>query len=349
MTIHRPQRNWGCRIHEIIWYGIPAIVLENQLVRVTFLAGKGTDLVEFNYKPRDMDFAWLTRAGIRNPRELPSTSPDLLATFLDTYAGGWQVVFPNAGAPSHWAGASYGQHGEVFLLPWDVAIDTDTEDDIAVRFTVRGVKSPCVISKLVSMRSGVPGIRIEETVTNPSPVAVDVMWSHHITFGRPFLVPGSTIVVPEGVTAIPHPEQVAGEERRVARAEPFAWPLGTNAQGFEEDFSRVPEPGSPSELFYLTGFQGVTGSYRIMRPGGDLGMAVEWDAATLPYLWYWQEFGRTQGYPWYGQSYNVGLEPASSYPTNGLPDAVANGSAIHLEPGGQRSLWLTATVAGGTG
>jgi hypothetical protein len=73
-------------------------------------------------------------------------------------------------------------------------------------------------------------------------------------------------------------------------------------------------------------------------------MRVEWDAGTMPYLWYWQEFGASKGYPWYGRNYNIGLEPGSSYPTNGLPDAVANGSAMRLEPGETRTMWLRASV-----
>ncbi len=346
MTMHRPQRNWGCRIHEIGWYGIPTVVLENELVRISLLAGKGTDLVEFNYKPRDLDFAWLTPTGIRNPLAYTPTAPDAVATFLDTYPGGWQEIFPNAGAPGN-HGASYGQHGEVFALPWDVAIDTDTEDEVAVRFTVRGVRSPCIITKTVRMTSGVPGIRFEETVVNPSAVPVDVMWGHHITFGRPFLVPGARISVPDGINALPHEGDAIPSDRRSGSTDPFAWPTGVNMKGEPEDFSIVPEPGTPGELFYLAGFEDGAGSYEITRPDESLGMRVEWDAATLPYLWYWQEFGRTGGFPWYGKSYNIGLEPSSSYPTNGLPDAVANGTAIRLETGDRRSLWLQATVIGG--
>jgi hypothetical protein len=209
------------------------------------------------------------------------------------------------------------------------------------------VKSPCVITKTVSLRSGVPGVRFEETVTNNSPVPVDVMWGHHITFGRPFLAPGARISLPDGLKATPHEREVSPGGRRVASAEPFPWPVGINPDGVPEDFSIVPEQGAPSELFYLTGFADGIGSYEVTRPGDALGMRVEWDAATLPYLWYWQEFGAGVGYPWYGRNYNIGLEPSSSYPTNGLPDAVANGSALRIGPGEQRSLWLAATVTGG--
>jgi len=346
MMIHRRQRNWGCRLHETELLGIRAIVLENERIRVSFLAGKGTDLVEFNYKPRDMDFAWLAPGGIRNPLAMHSTSPDSLATFLDVYPGGWQEVFPNAGAPSQWAGATYGQHGEVSALPWDVEIVTDTEDEVAVRFSVRGIKTPCSIAKVVRLHSGQAGIEIEEQVTNESPVPFQAMWGHHITFGKPFLVPGARIRLPAGVTALPHEAAVEASARRVASTNAFSWPIGKDPDGVEEDFSILPPPGTASELFYISGFSDNTAWYQITRPETDLGMRVEWDASILPYLWYWQEFGATRGYPWYGRNYNIGLEPSSSYPTNGLPDAVANGSALLLAPGETRSLWLTATVTG---
>ncbi len=341
--IHRRQRNWGCRIHETELYGLRTIVLENERVRLSFLAGKGADLVEFNLKSRDMDFAWLTGAGIRNPLALHSTSPDSLATFIDFYPGGWQEIFPNAGEAATWAGAQYGQHGEVSSLPWDVEIVEDTEQAVAVRFSVRGVKTPCRLERVVRLASGEAAVRFDEVLTNDGPVPFDAMWGHHIAYGQPFLEPGAVISVPDGVRAIPHADSL-GDVRRVGSADPFAWPVGIDPAGNETDFSVVPGKDSPSELFYLTDFPGEAAWYEIRRPARDLGMRVEWDAGTMPYLWYWQEFGASKGYPWYGRNYNIGLEPGSSYPTNGLPDAVANGSAMLLEAGETRTMWLKASV-----
>ena len=40
------ERNFGCRLTKIILAGYQAVVLENNLLRVTVLVDKGTDIYE---------------------------------------------------------------------------------------------------------------------------------------------------------------------------------------------------------------------------------------------------------------------------------------------------------------
>ena len=87
---YRPQRNWGARVVEMTYRGMAAAFIQNELLRLGVLAGKGIDIVELNYKPRDVDFVWLTPGGVRNPTDYLSTSPDPYATFTDYYLGGWR-------------------------------------------------------------------------------------------------------------------------------------------------------------------------------------------------------------------------------------------------------------------
>ena len=184
---HRAQRNWGARVHEITLLGIDAVVLENAALRVTVLAGKGTDVVEFAYKPLDLDFAPLSPGGIRDPRTLSGDAADPAAAFMESYPGGWQEVLPNGGAPGAHAGASYGQHGEVALVPWDHAIERDGEDGVTVAFEVALRTVPLRLVKRLSLDATTPELRVEETLVNESDVEVDVMWGHHLAFGPPFL------------------------------------------------------------------------------------------------------------------------------------------------------------------
>jgi len=46
----------------------------------------------------------------------------------------------------------------------------------------------------------------------------------------------------------------------------------------------------------------------------------------------WQVYGGHNDYPWYGRTYNIALEPFSSYPPAGVPNAIQNGSALILMP-----------------
>jgi Domain of unknown function (DUF4432) len=341
-ALHRPQRNWGPRMREYdVASGLRAVFVENELLRIGVLADRGTDVFELLYKPRDLDFAWLAASGVRDARAFTLGSAE---PFLDTYPGGWQEVLPNGGTRSSYAGARYGQHDEISLVPWDYDVVEDGEEAVAVRFTVTARKSPLRLVKELRLAAGEPSLHIEETLTNESDVAVQLMWGHHIAFGPPFLAPGCRVRVPDTVEAIPHAEPLNEGGRRV-RAGRFRWPRGEDETGAEVALDVIPERGAPSELLYLTGF--AEGRYEILRTAAQLGLRVEWDASVMPYVWFWQEFGRTTGYPWYGRHYNVGLEPFTSYPTNGLAEAVENGSALELPPRARRDFWLAATVVDG--
>lgn len=342
--VHYSMRNWGCRIRDVLFHDIRTVIVENELVRLAVLAGKGTDIVELNYKPRDLDFAWLTPRGVKAPTSKQTESPSSAASFLDSYPGGWQEVFPNGGAASAVAGAEFGVHGELYALPWTIDVIEDREEAIAVRFSVRSRKTPCLIQKTLRMEAGTAGFRLEERLVNESPVDIPCMWGHHITFGQPFLRAGCRIRVPDGLMVVPHPVPIAPSGRRLKEPAPFPWPMALGADDETTDFSLIPERGTKSDQFYLHGFSDANGWYEVVDGGRAVGARIAWDATVMPYLWYWQEFGSHLGYPWYGRSYNIGLEPFSSYPNTGLEDAIDNGSALRLAPGEDRSFWLTMSI-----
>ncbi len=321
------MRNWGARVHAVALRGIDAVVLENEYLRITVLAGKGTDIVEFNAKRHDLDFAWWTATGL-------GSSGD----FFDRYEGGWQEVLPNGGAPAVHRGASFEQHGEVASVPWEWTIETDTADEVAVRFSVHARRVPLRIEKTLRLRTGEASLSITEELTNTSSVPVEAMWGHHITFGAPFAGPGCEIRLPPGVDVLPHPVAIDPSDVRRVSDQSGAWP---NVDGV--DLSILPPRGTPSDLMYLHGF-GDIGRYDVVDPKRRLGLRIEWDATVLPWLWFWQEFGAWADFPWYGRHYNIGLEPFSSYPTGGLAEAAANGTALTVPPGGTLPMWMRATV-----
>ncbi len=340
---NRPQRNWGPRVRDFDYHGLRLVVLENELLRVGVLAGKGADIVEFNFKPRDLDFVWLNGRGVRNPNNFASTYPDPQGTFLDIYPGGWQDVFPNGGDTSTYAGALFGLHGEVSSLPWDVHIDEESESAVAVTFTVRTLKTPYLAEKTLRLESGDPTVHVSAKVENESDMPLRAMWGQHLAFGRPFLDRTCRIDVPGGLTI--HPNEQGHVDQRRLSSESSAWPFAIGAKGEKIDLSQLPEPGTPSDWAYLSGFTDAW--YEVNHPEKAIGMRVEWDAETMPYLWYWQEFGAPTGYPWYGRNYNIGLEPFSSVPTAGIAKAVENDTAMKLGPRESKTFWMRASVVEG--
>lgn len=339
--LYRPQRNWGARIREMTYLGIRTVILENQHLRIGILAGKGTDIVELNYKPLDLDFVWLTPGGVRNPVTFASTAPDARAIFRDNYPGAWQEIFPSGGNPSSFEGANYNQHGELFNVPWDVAIVEDTEDLVAARFTVRTRKSPFLLEKTIRLPAGEAGFQIQERIVNESPATTNAMWGHHITFGQPFLKPGSRIRLPDGITVVPPTEDVSSGSCGASGAGTFTWPIDPRSG---VDLSVIPDRGTPSGVHYLAGFRNSEAWYELVDPETGIGARIEWDADVMPYLWYWREFGASTGYPWYGRNFNIGLEPFSSMPGSGLAEAVANETALRMQPFQERAFWLTLSI-----
>jgi len=339
-ALYRPQRNWGARIHEYVVKGMSLVILENEYLRVGILAGKGTDIVELNYKPRDLDLIWLAPAGIRNPVIHATTAPDSKGAFDEIYPGGWQEMFPHALGAGTVNGVPQRYHGEVHSLPWDVRIAEDTEAACAVTFSVRTATSPCLLEKTVRIESGSPRLRIEETVRNDSPVPYTFTWGHHITFGPPYLGPGSRITLPDGITAHALPRN-APDARRVGGEGSFPWPIAP-ASGV--DVGLLPERGTVGEMLFLTGFAEDDAWYEVAPSAGAPVARIKWDGATMPILWYWQEFGHGASYPWFGRVYTVGLEPNSGMPTTGSGGPMDHGAALTLGPAESRSFWLELSV-----
>lgn len=102
-----PPRNHGCRISDDWTYkGTRTVVLENELLCVTVLVDKGTDIVEFRYKPLDLDYLLMLLGGIRNPKhDVPSAAFD--EPFHDYYSGGWNDTVPSDGPPNVYKGAVF--------------------------------------------------------------------------------------------------------------------------------------------------------------------------------------------------------------------------------------------------
>ena len=342
----------GCRVSDEWTYrGVRAAVLENELLRVLVLLDKGAEIVDFRHKPLDLDPLVRMPGGVRNPATDRPSIDGAGGGFLDYYVGGWQEILPNGGAAATHRGADYGQHGEVCLLPWSSEVLDDGPERVVLRCAVRPLRTPLSLQRMMTLERGRAVLLLDERLTSEAGEPLDVMWGHHVAFGLPFLEEGATIATSARQQLV-HEEWPEFEPRRLRPGQRTAWPWATAADGSPLDMSRVPArdpagtPASGRELVYLTDFAGPAW-YALTNVERQVGFAMRWDGALFRYLWLWQELGSGTGYPWWGRTYTVALEPWTSYPTLGLPEAVARGSQLVLQPGQTVTTRLTATLYSG--
>jgi galactose mutarotase-like enzyme len=347
------SRVGGCRISDAWTYlGMRMLVLENSELRVVVATDKGSDIVSFRHQPTGTELMWESPIGLRNPARYVPTVSAPEGPFHDLYEGGWQELLPGAGGftPQNYGGSLIGLHGEVALLPWQCNIELDTPDEVRARLSVETYRSPFRLEKRLTLRKGESRLIIDETVTNLGDEDAQFMWGHHPVFGQPFLGPDCVIDVPASRTITPitadgSPFQPAS---RLPSNREFAWPHAETIGGGRADLSRVPDPdGRTSDLAYLTDLR--EGWAAITNQATGVGFGLAFDASVFRYIWLWQPYGGAWGSPWFGRVYACGIEPHSSYPVQGLSEAIKNGSALRLGPRQALQARMVATAFRGKG
>jgi len=327
----------GCRWAEYWWNGYRILFLENDLLRLQILLDKGTDIVEFLYKPDDVNFLWRSPIPFyRFPRN--NLAPSDTGCFLDCYPGGWQEIFPNAGLPCEYKGARLGLHGEVCLLPWRYSIKEDSADKLSICFSVDTVRTPFHLEKTLSLKRGKSCLFIDEEVLNLAGEDMDFCWGHHPAFGSPFLSSDCFIKLKKATVTV-----AAGDGKAVTNLTPgtFSWPLVPGKKGGKVDISICPsEKETVADNIFLTDL--AEGAYELVNQRLKLGFRLEFDLEVFRCLWFWRVAGGSFHYPWYGRTYTVALEPFSSLPQ--LTEAIKRGQQLTLPPGGRKKTFLTASI-----
>lgn len=306
------------------------IVIANDVLSATLLLDKGADIYELRYLPKDIDVLWKSPWGLHLPGRA-STFPTSFEAWVESWGGGWPVLFPSGGGPSSYKGAALHFHGEASILPWSCDAMNVAADRAWVTLSVRLVRSPFRLVRTVQVDAGSPTLVVQERIVNEAHEAMEYMWVHHPTFGAPFLGPacqvdcGATTLAADDEFDVPHSPLRPGQ---VAPWHP--------------DLVRVSSPDEPRQLLgYLSDFS--SGWFAITNTELDLGVGLTWPASVLPYAWVWQELHGSTGYPWYGNTYTMAIEPSSSVPNAGLANVMERtGTQRCLEPGETAEIELRA-------
>jgi hypothetical protein len=332
------DRHYGCRLRDdLVWRGYRILILENELLRVVVLLDKGADIIELLYKPRDVDPLYHSYSGVVHPLNRMDNSHSMMGLSIDYWPGGWQLCFPNGGAPSAYRGAELGFHAEAHMLRWEYCVEQDEPERVSVRCTARCLRTPFVVERLLTLESGSGELRIRDRIVNDSPVEMSAVVGQHIALGRPFLEPGCRVEL-----AAKRAWTEIGAVGDIDGGSGFSWPMAALRSGGFRDLSELPERQGTEDLVLLEGV--AEGRIRVVNPRLSLAFDAQWDTDTYRYLWLWMLYGGHPNAPTYGRTYALAVEPFSSSTTAGLDAAIANGTALSFAAGGQRDMGIAVAL-----
>ena len=337
------ERSSDCRISDSWTYrGLKTVIMENDLIKIMILADKGADIYSFIDKETDTDILWKTPWGVRDPKITVPPTGDPASVWLDFYEGGWQTVLPNGGYPGNVKGADLGLHSDVNNIPWDVKILKNSPEEVSAVFIAKSLRYPLNIERKLTIINKSKILQIEQTVHNEGEESIEIVWLEHIALGEPIISKNSKLFVPNDSTILTHPEDVE-ETSKLAPNYKGSWPYAKLKNGDEIDFRKIPSKQDRSlDMAYISEME--KGWYAIRNEKSNLGWVVSYPKEIFKYLWYWRNFGGAFGYPFYGRSYNAGLEPCTSYNNNGLEESVNNGTSLKLKADEK----ITAKISAGT-
>jgi galactose mutarotase-like enzyme len=328
--VRRTRGHYG-RLY--LWEGHEIVELSSPLLLLKISLTRGAEILELRLKKLDLDILWHGHEDIvRNRPAVPSIGAPI-GNFLDHFSGGWQEILPSAQYPIEYKGASIGAHGEVAMLSWDYRILVDDLDSISVEFSVNLRRFPMRLVRVMTLKGGV--LRFDETAENLSDETLDVQWGHHLALGGPFIDAGTEIIVTHG-ERVEIPNFPSPTYRFQVDTESL-WPYAHNRAG---------------ELVDITELAATDGSdgHLIIGPMGDASVVlrnhnlktdvrIAWDEKVFPYCWIWQVFGGIPQWPLWGRERLLTIEPFSS-PVVSLTDAIADGTALHLDSKEKITTWV---------
>ena len=330
-------RNYGCRLNTDYFYkNLKIAVLENEYIRLSILVDKGTDIFEFLYKPRDIDYMWLSPWGINSPANFVPSVCAREGNFMDYYEGGWQEILPNFGyGGKYFGGTEEGLHGEICLIPWSYEVLENSPGIISIKFSVRTYRTPFYLEKTLTLKKDDPKLYISEKLKNEGFVPVEFMWTHHPAYGGTFLDESMLIDIPENEVKLVM--KGSGENAYYEQDNPEnKWPVFKGSAGKLTDFSKSPSLVKDNE----NGIDEIgvalkkEGWYAISNQIKKAGIGFRWDIDVFPYLWIWRMYGKScHDAPWFGRVECMAIELCSSCSGKGLTGAIENKTALKLLPG----------------
>ncbi|MBJ6361485.1 DUF5107 domain-containing protein [Paenibacillus sp. GCM10012307] len=313
MTV-RVDTDWNYR-------GIGTIILENDLLKVVIMPALGAKIWQLTYKPKGKDLLW------NNPRLKPKELP-FHAVYDDQFFGGWDELFPND-SPELIEGEAFPDHGELWTLPWQYALEKVGPDEVMVRLWTDTPISVCRVEKTVTLRAGEAKLRFRHRIANESSRSLPFLWKLHAALAvdehSRIDLPARTVYVEE-----------FGSPRAGFTGRTYEWPYALDETGKQWDMRQVlPASSGASEFQYA--IDTSAGWCALTHTKERIGFALAYDANVLPHCWIFASYGG-----W--RSLNtVVLEPCTGYPFS-VNEGMKRGTHMVLPPGDSLECTIVASV-----
>ena len=323
-----------CTIQELeLIPNLRAVVLSNPHVSIAVLPDKGADICSLVDRATGVDVMARFPHGLRAPGQGVLSSNNLVA-WMEMYEGGWQEILPNGGDPCVYKGAELTFHGESTTLPWQYRVVHHTDAEIDVEFSVQLFRSPFHISRRMVLNAATPAVRLIERVTNLAAEPMDFMWGHHPAYGAPFLS-ADTRLYTNAQTIVGDNAGRDGPSNAILPGSRSAWPMAASREGGRTDLSIVPgEDQKRAAMGYLMDFAGDPW-YALVNHRLKLGVGMTFTPQAWRYLWFWQEMRMRTGWPFYGRTCIMAVEPWSSWPGQGLANVMETTQTQHTLGAGE--------------
>lgn len=319
-----------CTISEKMISGIKVLYLENDLLRLSILVGKGCEFYEIIYKPRNMDILLKSKGGL-DQYEGRDLSKEPLAWYSELFTGGWMDVLPDRGA-----------YEEVFLVqknsgiaatvPWNYQILEQCEDKITIKCFVTLPLIPLYVEKTITIVSLEAKIYVKEYVKNTGNSTAFFTWTQHVAFGGEFLDENVKVTIPckKVFKAIEY-RQAKGKSQ-----EAYECPIENVKMSDENSYNLLAvKPNQFDEELFVTIRKLEKPYFELYNENKSAGIRFEWDFDVFPYLRYWYKNSK--------ELYTIGIEP-SNYYFDGFDNCREEHTCFQMEPAKGFSTWYTCEL-----
>ncbi len=302
-------------VREVDRDGVRAIALRGTALDVVVCPDAGGKILDLVHRPTGVNLLW------RNLR-IPVQTTHAGAPFDDVWCGGWDELFPTD-QPCELDGTSYHDHGDLWIGPWDWAVEQDDGDAAVIHLRRYSASLPCLMERWVSLDRDALQLSVRYRLSNVGVRPVPFVWNVHVAHA---IHPGSRLHLPaRTVVAVP---PYAG---RIEPGRDVPWPGGGG-----DDLSLLPAPDNGlSEYFATRDLE--DGWCAVTHPQHGIGLGLAFDRSVFPRVWLFAAYGGWRGH------YFVLTEPSTGVPGS-LADNVAQGFAAELAAGASLETEVVATV-----